>query len=108
MGDGRSSKDESSLNNTQAVAAQDHATSAGAERPSTHSNREGTSNSEKPPEKGPLQRSDTANTVSTYDGDASHDNAVTPGAEDDDDDDDPIRTAAPPEMLSAPGDACVT
>ncbi|KXL41340.1 MAG: hypothetical protein FE78DRAFT_129179, partial [Acidomyces sp. 'richmondensis'] len=56
---------------------------------------------------------DEAGTIGTKDGRASADTARprtnvqrSDSVGTDDDEDDPIRTAAPPEMLAAPGDAC--
>ncbi|KAF2763659.1 hypothetical protein EJ03DRAFT_62401 [Teratosphaeria nubilosa] len=98
------------------IARHDHADAvAGAERRSTEVRpappaiveaSASSSNLEKFPEKGILERSDTAQTMSDLG--VEHQNHSVPTIEegDEEDDDDPIRTAAAPEMLAAPGDAC--
>lgn len=60
---------------------------------------EATSSADKVPEKSVVE---TTETVESADG---RNVSVVSGLEDDDEDD-PIRTAAPPEMLAAPGDSC--
>lgn len=103
--DSRASADVARQSRVHGVEHQDHAAPTEYYGPHPHSAGTGTSHSEKVPEKGVLERSETANTISTLDGGDTHnESATTPG--EDDDDDDPIRTAAPPEMLAAPGDSC--
>lgn len=95
------------------IAQQDHAeaTSAGAERPPSQGPAEDRSKTEraetheKAPEKGVLERSETADTASDIVGTTQRNESVATEG-DEVDEDDPIRTAAPPEMLAAPGDAC--
>lgn len=72
------------------IAQQDHANPSTSKQPFTVS--------ELATEKGPLQRTDTADSSNMADQERNEDS--------DADDDDPIRTAAPPELLSAPGDSC--
>ncbi|KAK5107557.1 hypothetical protein LTR62_001045 [Meristemomyces frigidus] len=87
------------------LARHDHieaATTAGAERPSMQASIEDRTNNNKSPEKTILTRSETADTEDLTQRNGS---AITE-AEDELDEDDPIRTAAAPEMLAAPGDAC--
>jgi len=87
------------------IAQQDHAqaTSAGAERPSLAGTSEGAPHAEKQSEAATMERTETAQTSSTADANDPHAPTVEDGEEDEDD---PIRTAAPPEMLAAPGDSC--
>ena len=107
--DGRFSAETARPGTALGVARQDHVeaqASAGAERPVSSGRAEGVARPEKaaapPLEKGVLSRSETVETDLTH----RNDSIATDGADDDLDDDDPIRTAAPPEMLAAPGDAC--
>ncbi|KAF2162017.1 hypothetical protein M409DRAFT_27742 [Zasmidium cellare ATCC 36951] len=79
------------------VAQQDHANAISHARPV--SDAEATSSSDKVPEKSVVE---TTETVAS----ADDRNASVVSGLDDDDEDDPIRTAAPPEMLAAPGDSC--
>lgn len=74
------------------IAQQNH---VDASNPTTASNsKQPVQVTEVPTEKGPLEKTETSTTIGEHD------------HEDSDDEDDPIRTAAPPEMLSAPGDTC--
>ncbi|KAK4550164.1 hypothetical protein LTR36_003131 [Oleoguttula mirabilis] len=87
------------------MAQHDHAnaTSAGAERPQSQGAAEGASHDEKSPEKMVLARAETAETASELG--VNHGESA-PAEGEEEDEDDPIRTAAPPEMLAAPGDSC--
>lgn len=80
------------------VAQQDHANAISEATPQSPTP-EATSSAEKMPEKTMIERTETSQTLT--DRRAS----ITSGLEDEDEDD-PIRTAAPPEMLAAPGDTC--
>ncbi|KAH9840429.1 RING-like zinc finger protein, partial [Teratosphaeria destructans] len=115
--DNRTSVDTARQTTTLDIARHDHAdAAAGAERrnaearpvsPEVVEASASSSTLAKFPEKGILERSDTAQTMSDLG--AEHQNHSVPTIEEgdeDDDDDDPIRTAAAPEMLAAPGDAC--
>lgn len=103
--DARTSADTARPTTALGIAQQDHvdATSAGAERPESRGAVEGTSSTEPTSEKHDFARTETAQTELTLDGDCSNSAGIV-GEEEDEDD--PIRTAAPPEMLAAPGDAC--
>lgn len=79
------------------IAQQDHANAISHGQPESVA--EATSSSDKVPEKSVVE---TTETVESADGRKA---SVVSGM-DDDDEDDPIRTAAPPEMLAAPGDSC--
>lgn len=91
--DGRASADTARPATNLEVAQQDHAVAVGEERPAADG---GASSLEKTS----LARADDGNTDMT---DVQRTDSV---GTDDDEEDDPIRTAAPPEMLAAPGDAC--
>ncbi|EME44022.1 hypothetical protein DOTSEDRAFT_44308 [Dothistroma septosporum NZE10] len=80
------------------IAQQDHANANATIHPRISTEGGATSSGEKHTEKTMIERTETADTLK--DGSAS----VASGL--DEDDDDPIRTAAPPEMLAAPGDSC--
>ena len=80
------------------IAQQDHANANATISPRLSTEGQATSSGEKHTEKAVIERTETADTLK--DRNAS----VASGI--DDDDDDPIRTAAPPEMLAAPGDSC--
>ncbi|KAK4565243.1 hypothetical protein LTR86_003860 [Recurvomyces mirabilis] len=87
------------------IAQHDHAeaaTTAGAERPSMQADAHDKSAPAPPPEKANLMHSETADTEDA----ARRNGSAGTEAEEDMDEDDPIRTAAPPEMLAVPGDAC--
>lgn len=77
------------------IAQQDHANAIAQPEPRT----EATSSSEKVPEKSAVERTENVETRDDR-------NASVASGLDEEDEDDPIRTAAPPEMLAAPGDSC--
>jgi len=106
--DPRASADTARPTTALSMAQQDHlnATSAGAERPESTGAAEDASNTEKSPQMGVLERSETAQTMTTLDANRSEPVAAPQPEEEEVDEDDPIRTAAPPEMLAAPGDTC--
>lgn len=81
------------------MAQQDHANAVSHARPVSVSGAEAASSSEKVPEKSVIERTETVETTDDR-------NASVASGLDEEDEDDPIRTAAPPEMLAAPGDSC--
>ncbi|KAK5133267.1 hypothetical protein LTR08_008001 [Meristemomyces frigidus] len=95
--DARASIDSAPSTTALGMAQQDHAsaTAAGAERPQSPGDEESTSFSEKSPSTSMHPRNETGQPALA---------TVAEGEEEDEDD--PIRTAALPEMLAAPGDAC--
>lgn len=95
------------------LAQQDHAHAQRETITPTETTAAATSSSEKSPEKTAVARTQSADSVTTpATENQPQDNAATTHAapqvreEEEEDEDDPIRTAAPPEMLSAPGDSC--
>ncbi|KAK4629440.1 E3 ubiquitin-protein ligase [Fulvia fulva] len=83
------------------IAQQDHANAHATIPPRLSTDGLATSSGEKHAENTVIERTETAETVDTL---KDRNASVASGI--DEDDDDPIRTAAPPEMLAAPGDSC--
>ncbi|KAK3648086.1 hypothetical protein LTR56_002564 [Elasticomyces elasticus] len=97
--DGRTSADTARPTTALSMARHDHehGAVAGAERSASPGPAEHTLSPDSTPEKSAQPPLET---------DAFRNNSVLTDVEEEIDEDDPIRTAAPPEMLSAPGDAC--
>ena len=86
------------------IAQQDHANAISVPRPISPDATEGASSQDKQPAAEVAEPSTTnATTANTAEIDR---NASVVTIDEEEDDDDPIRTAAPPEMLAAPGDSC--
>ena len=101
-GDTRHSADTARPQTALSIAQQDHANAASTTRPQTPEASEGASSQEKPPEETPAEHTENNRTSSASEINRNA-SVVTM---DEEDEDDPIRTAAPPEMLAAPGDSC--
>ena len=101
-GETRESADTARPPTALSIAQQDHANATSAARPASPDTTEGAHNQEKTPEPHSVERMETLATASTLDT-TRNESVVTI---DEEDEDDPIRTAAPPEMLAAPGDSC--
>lgn len=98
--DGRASADTARPVTALELAQHDHAVAVADERSESRAVvEEGEPSLENTPEKSDLTHADTTQSERTN---VQRSDSVGT----DDDEDDPIRTAAPPEMLAAPGDAC--
>lgn len=104
----RTSADTARPQTALSIAQQDHAQASAADP--THLNvhtpaAQGTSaavETEKSPTRVSMERRETV----LPERETGHDRTASVVTAEDEDDDDPIRTAAPPELLAAPGDAC--
>ena len=102
-GDTRHSDDTARPPTALSIAQQDHAN--GARAPSLDATEGASSAAEKTPEIADTHRISTEDHAKPTTADTDR-NASVVTIEEEDDEDDPIRTAAPPEMLAAPGDSC--
>ena len=103
-GDTRNSSDTERPPTALSIAQKDHIIATSAESTDASEGASKTSEEKTPPRISVDERDPTeATSSSTLDIDR-HASVVT--IDEDDDEDDPIRTAAPPEMLAAPGDSC--
>jgi hypothetical protein len=106
-GDTRHSADTARPATALSIAQQDHLNAASGTRPSSPDATEGApSSSEKTPEVVDAKRISTEPQTPVTATAADIDRTASVVTIDDEDEDDPIRTAAPPEMLAAPGDTC--
>ena len=102
-GDTRHSEETARPATALSIAQQDHVNAELVARPISPDATEGASSQDKAPEKEAAAPNETA-TIADPTLDPHRNDSIATIEEDDEDD--PIRTAAPPEMLAAPGDSC--